>query len=106
MSRILPARCLQLEKLHDARAGTEADAVASWPDPLRPWADAVSRGDWSRIEACSPDAFSLLSDIVERAFALQWAIAACDVMGKESDRMKWLARWDQISDWYAHPFCL
>lgn len=47
-----------------------------------------------------------LTEIEEKAFALQWVVSATEVRYDLETRRKWLARWSEISNWAADPYCL
>ncbi|MCM2276489.1 MAG: tetratricopeptide repeat protein [Oligoflexia bacterium] len=68
--------------------------------------ESLARRDWAAFYPIAESSFAEARSAAERAFVLQWAIAATEIEYDLPKRASWLKRWAEVPDWAADQYCL
>jgi len=97
------SRPILLEDAFDS--GNDSLPVELWPEAAH--LIALSKAaNWKEIYLLAPSLVRSLDDIREKAFVIQWAVAAAETEYDLTRRDEMLALWAEVSGWAADPYCL
>lgn len=93
---------LEAELAYDTRNWKKLEDLS--PDCV-PLLRALADRDYEKVYSLAEKLFLATKNPWERAFYLQWAVAATENQGHMRLRGSWLLLWNEIEGWAEHSYC-
>lgn len=99
---MIPSHFLEIETVIDANGSLAKEC--NWPEIL-PLLHAFQAGDWEEVQARAEALWPETKTCEDKAFLLQWAVAASEIKYDLPRRAKWIAKWEDIPGRHSVPYC-